>query len=60
MPSLTYLLVYENVAARERKWTAFSSDAEWKKVSSAPGFSDADIVSNITAIHLRPAAYSQI
>jgi hypothetical protein len=60
MPSLTYLLVYESLAARERNWAAFSSDAEWKKVSSTPGFSDADIVSNITSIYLRPAAYSQI
>ena len=60
MPSLTYLLVYENLAARERNWTAFSSDAEWKKLSSTPGFSDAEIVSNITSIYLRPAAYSQI
>jgi hypothetical protein len=60
MPSLTYMLVYENLAARERNWAAFSSDAEWKKVSSTPGFSDADIVSNITSIYLRPAAYSQI
>jgi hypothetical protein len=60
MPSLTYMLVYENLAARERNWAAFASDPEWKKVSSTPGFSDAEIVSNITSIYLRPAAYSQI
>ena len=60
MPSLTYMLVYENLAARERNWAAFGSDPEWKKVSSTPGFSDAEIVSNITSIYLRPAPFSQI
>jgi hypothetical protein len=60
MPSLTYMLVHENMAGREKSWDAFRNDAEWKKVSSTPGFSDADIVSNITTIYLRPSAYSQI
>ena len=60
MPSLTYMLVHENMAAREKNWDAFRNDPEWKKLSSTPGYSDADIVSNITTIYLRPAAYSQI
>src|SRR4029450_12371971 len=59
MPSLTYMLVHENMAGRENSWDAFRTDAEWKKVASTPGFSDADIVSNITTVYLRPAAYSQ-
>jgi hypothetical protein len=60
MPNLAYLLVYDDLAARERNWAAFSKDPEWKKVSSTPGYSDAEIVSNITSIYLRPAVYSQI
>ena len=60
MPSLTYMLVYENMAARDRVWAAFRDDPEWKKISATPGYSDADIVSNITSVYLRPAAYSQI
>jgi hypothetical protein len=60
MPNLAYLLVYDDLAARERNWAAFSKDPEWKKVSSTPGFADAEIVSNITSIYLRPAPYSQI
>jgi hypothetical protein len=60
MPSLVYMLVHDNMAAREKSWDAFRNDPEWKKVSSTPGFSDADIVSNITTLYLRPAAYSQI
>jgi len=60
MPSLTYLLVYDSLAARERNWDAFSKDPEWRKLAATPGFSDAEIVSNITSIYLRPAPYSQI
>jgi hypothetical protein len=60
MPNLTYMLVHENLAGREKSWAAFGGDAEWKKLRSTPGYSDAEIVSNITTIFLRPAAYSQI
>ncbi len=60
MPNLTYMLVYEDMAARDKQWSAFGSDPEWKKLSSSPGFSDAEIVSNISNVYLRPTAYSQI
>ena len=60
MPNLAYLLVYENLAARERNWEAFSKDPEWRKLAATPGYSDAEIVSNITSIYLRPAPFSQI
>jgi NIPSNAP protein len=60
MPSLTYMLVHENMATRQKSWEAFGADPEWKKVRSTPGFSDAEIVSNITTVLLRPAGYSQI
>jgi len=44
MPNLIYLLVYEDMAARDKQWSAFGSDPEWKKLSTTPGFADADIV----------------
>jgi hypothetical protein len=60
MPSLVYMLVHENMAAREKSWGTFVADPEWRKLAQTPGFSDADIVSNITTLFLRPAAYSQV
>ena len=60
MPNLTYMLVYEDMPAHDKQWSAFSSDPEWKKLSTTPGFTDADIVSNISNMYLRPTAYSQI
>jgi|HigsolmetaAR201D_1030396.scaffolds.fasta_scaffold32747_1 NIPSNAP. len=32
MPNLTYLIPFENLAAREKAWDAFASDPEWIKV----------------------------
>jgi NIPSNAP len=60
MPSLVYMLAHENMAARDKSWAAFGADPEWKKLRSTPGYGDAEIVSNITTVFLRPAPYSQI
>jgi hypothetical protein len=60
MPNLTYMLVHDSMAAREKSWGAFVNDPEWKKLRATPGYSDAEIVSNITTVLLRPAVYSQI
>jgi hypothetical protein len=60
LPSLVYMLVHEDMAGREKSWGNFRTNADWKKLSSTPGYSDAEIVTNITTVFLRPAAYSQI
>jgi hypothetical protein len=60
LPHLTYMLAYDDLAARDRVWKAFRSDPEWLKLRSKPGLADADIVSNISNMILRPAAFSDI
>jgi hypothetical protein len=60
LPHLTYMLAYEDLAARDRVWKAFGSDPEWLRLRATPGLSDAEIVSNISNIILRPAAFSDI
>jgi hypothetical protein len=60
LPNLTYLLGFENAEAREKGWSAFGADEEWKKLRSTPGYTDAEIVSDISNVLLRPASYSQI
>ncbi len=59
-PRLTYMLGYESLAAREKLWTAFLSDPEWVKMRATPGLSDAEIVSNIDSLLLRPLPFSAI
>jgi hypothetical protein len=60
LPSLTYMLVFEDMAARERNWPQFVNHPDWKKLVATPGYADAEIVSNIHSFILRPTAYSQI
>jgi hypothetical protein len=60
LPNLTYMLVYENMAAHDTQWSAFSADPEWRKISSTPGNTDPEIVANISNTYLRPTDYSQI
>ena len=60
LPSLTYMLTYPDLAAREKNWNTFRNDPEWKKLSTTPGYTDAEIVASITNVFLTPAPYSQI
>jgi hypothetical protein len=60
LPNLTYLLTYESLAAREASWAKFGADPDWKKLSTTPGYTDPEIVSNISNVLLRPAACSQL
>ncbi len=60
IPSLTYMLAYDDLAAREKLWKDFGSDPEWQKLRALPGNSDSEIVSNISNLIVRPAPFSQI
>jgi NIPSNAP len=60
MPNLTYMLAFDDLAARERLWKAFGSDAEWHKLRARPEYADTLIVSNITNAILRPMPFSEI
>lgn len=60
LPNLTYLLTYPDMAAREKSWDTFRNDPEWKKLSTTPGYTDPEIVTNISNVLLKPAPYSQI
>jgi hypothetical protein len=60
LPNLTYMLSYENVAVRDKLWSAFANAPEWKAMQSLPRYAFENIVSNITNVILTPAPYSQI
>ena len=59
-PNLTYMLWFDDLAARERNWKAFGSHPDWNKLKVTPGLSDAEIVSNISNIILAPLPFSPI
>jgi hypothetical protein len=58
MPSLTYMLTFSNISARDAAWAKFGQDPEWKALSADPQYRDN--VSAITDIILQPTTYSQI
>jgi hypothetical protein len=60
LPSFTYMLTFDDMAAREKNWAAFIGDSEWLALRAKPGYTDPEIVSNIISIILRPTAYSQL
>jgi NIPSNAP len=60
LPNLTYMLTYDNLAAREKLWGDFGRDPEWQKLRSQPDLADALIVSNISNTILRPLPFSPI
>jgi hypothetical protein len=56
---LTYLIAWESLADREKKWTAFQGDPEWI-AARAKTEEDGQIVDNIVSQLLVPAAFSAV
>ncbi len=57
LPNLTYLLVFESMAAREEAWAKFIDHPDWKTLSADPYY--AETVSAISSYILRPTPWSQ-
>jgi NIPSNAP len=60
MPSLTYMLSFEDDAQMDKDWDAFGSDPRWKKLVVDPRFGFEQTVSNISNLVLGPLPMSQI
>ena len=60
MPNLTYLVGYDDMAAREKAWDTFRVNPDWLRIKGRQEWADSEVVSNITASFLRPTGFSQI
>jgi hypothetical protein len=56
---LTYLLAWDSLAEREKRWGAFMSDPEWI-AARADSEKDGQIVANIASSFLQPTAFSSV
>jgi hypothetical protein len=56
---LHYLLAWESLAEREKKWGAFMADPAWIS-ARADSEKDGQIVANITSTILQPTAFSAV
>ena len=57
--TLTYLLAWESLEERERKWDAFVSDPEWLKVMEETHKNGPIVLRNTNTI-MRPTSYSSM
>jgi hypothetical protein len=60
MPSLTYMLSFNDLTELTDHWAAFGNDPEWKKLKASPRYAYEEIVSSITSLVLSPLLSSQI
>ena len=56
---ITYLLAWDSLAEREKRWGAFLADPEWVAVV-AKTEKDGPLVENISSQLLTPAAFSAV
>jgi hypothetical protein len=56
---LYYILEWENLDERERRWGAFQSDPEWIK-ARAESQADGPLYTHITNLILSPTSYSNM
>ena len=56
---LYYLLAWDSLADREKKWTAFQSDPDWI-AGRAKSEEDGQIIDNIVSQLLVPTAFSAV
>src|SRR5215470_8017345 len=54
---LTYYLVWESLADRDKKWAAFQADPAWHSARD-DSEKDGPIIANITSSLMRPTAFS--
>ncbi len=60
LPCLTYMLGFPDLAAREKAWSVFRDDPEWVKLRQTPGYTNAEILTGVSSLLLRPTDCSQI
>lgn len=60
MPNQVYMMPFENLAAREKSWDAFSGDPEWAKARAESVRRGGEVVADNNITLLKPTTYSPI
>jgi hypothetical protein len=60
LPSVTYMVVFPDMAGRDKGWTAFREDPAWVKLRGTAGYTNAEILTSTHNVLLRPTEYSQL
>ncbi len=57
LPNLTYLIPFDNLAAREHAWTVFAHDEEWKRVREESVRAHGQVNARMSISLYKPAPY---
>ena len=61
LPSLTYMLAFDDLAARAKAWATFRTHPEWQKIQRDPRWvAEGGITTVTSAVFLNPLPFSQI
>jgi hypothetical protein len=60
LPSLTYMLVFDDMAARQQAWATFGSHPDWQRISKDPRWNVEGVTTMTNAAYLNPVAFSPI
>ena len=60
MPNLVYMVSFPSEQARAQSWSTFGQSPEWKKMSTAPGMTDRELVCRISNQFMAPLPFSDI
>jgi hypothetical protein len=60
LPNLTYMLAFDDLAAREKCWNAFGADPQWQKLNASAGVPGGELVDNITNTIVKALPFSPI
>ena len=60
LPSLTYMLTFEDMTARYKAWSAFGASPDWKRINSDPKYAINGNVTVTNVAYLRPLPFSPV
>lgn len=60
LPSLTYMLMFDDMAAREKAWHTFGSHPVWQRLTKDPRFAIEGITTTTRAVFLHALPFSQV
>jgi hypothetical protein len=60
MPHVSYMLAFENLAARGKLWAVFQANPDWIKLKASADYSSPSLVIDISNAILAPVAGSDI
>ena len=60
LPSLTYMLTFDDIAARTKAWATFGGHPDWQRISKDPRWTALGNVSVTNVAYLRPLPFSPV